>query len=495
MKTKLQRRSASSNAALISWAVLAVGSVSVVGGAVGAQEPAAKAQPAPGERPDNVERERNFTYQDRRIPGAPPRGWRMYISRNARTTRLVQRDPKFNAEYRNHLQVDCITEDPNAPKIDDAIGGDRSAADRRFVVHFPDGEEALARRVGSLLARLYWVGWDYLGRRPSSATHVDVWLTKEGMPGGEATGTNIYLYAIGTPRAPAEWVREIAHEYGHLTLPATGPYSAPERFSNGYLGERLYMKWMLADNAMTNVWSEPIDGNAYVANQIVPLRNTFLNEGPAAQDAQKNPLISKMEPEGMNFYIGQMLALEAAHGPVVLRNIFSKWVSPSPLNLGGYFQRAIAEMKPVVIPVAPAAYIPSRSQPVAGTAGTPVTSGADAPLQFKRVSYWVFLPGGNWRFTLQGSVPANLTANLEQATLQKGATGVPGTLTWETSLRDLNASWRRLDLAAAGTDVIEIRSLTITPAGQVAPAGPTGRPMGQLGFGEPGIIRRPQGNP
>src|SRR5205807_32206 len=74
---------------------------------------------------------------------------------------------------------------------------------------------------------------------------VDVWLMRDGLPGAEEAGNDIYLYAIGQDRAPAEWLREIAHEYSHLTLPVVGPFTSPERWGNGYLGERLLMQWLI----------------------------------------------------------------------------------------------------------------------------------------------------------------------------------------------------------------------------------------------------------
>src|SRR5439155_15042666 len=122
------------------------------------------------------------------------------------------------------------------------------------------------------------------------------------------------------------WVRELAHEYGHLTLPNTGPYREPEQWGNGYLGERLYMKWMLVDNGMADVWDRPIDGAAYVANQIAPLRERFLNEGPDSRAAGLG------NAEGMDFFIGELMYLEAAHGPVFFRRLIDHFATPRPQN-------------------------------------------------------------------------------------------------------------------------------------------------------------------
>src|SRR5206468_11771889 len=129
-------------------------------------------------------------------------------------------------------------------------------------------DEPLARRVGGVLARLHWLAVEYLGLVPDPADAIarttNVWLTREGRPGGEEFKRNVYLYAVGEDRAPAEWVREVAHEYSHVVLPAFGPFASPERWANGYLGVRLFLKWLI-DNEQTDLWGSPFLGSAYLA--------------------------------------------------------------------------------------------------------------------------------------------------------------------------------------------------------------------------------------
>jgi hypothetical protein len=52
----------------------------------------------------------------------------------------------------------------------------------------------------------------------------------------------IYIYQIQNAKDPVELAREVAHEYGHATLPPVGGFETPEDWGNGYLGEKLYMR-------------------------------------------------------------------------------------------------------------------------------------------------------------------------------------------------------------------------------------------------------------
>ncbi|HTE17337.1 MAG TPA: hypothetical protein VK689_03020, partial [Armatimonadota bacterium] len=206
--------------------------------------------------------EGTLAYRDARLPKKPPpRGWRVYSARevNPRYDYGPTRDPRYNQAYPLCLQVACSS------KGDDARSG------RRFVIHYLKPEdEPLARRVGAVMAHLYWIGVDYLGKGWSGSRYANVWLARNGTAGGEEFEGHLYLFAILEHRAPAEWVRELAHEYSHTHLPRVGEFTQPEKWANGYLGERLFLKWMLSDNGFTDVWGERIDGAAYVANGVAP---------------------------------------------------------------------------------------------------------------------------------------------------------------------------------------------------------------------------------
>lgn len=404
------------------------------------------------------EREGTFTYKDPRLPVRfPARGWQTFISSERSSTFDFgpKTDPKFKKEYQYRMQVKCNTEMPEA------------VSDRRFVVHFQKVEdEPLARRVGALMARLYWLGTDYLGVGSTGSQYINVWLSHEGEPGAEEFQKNLYLYAIDQPRAPAEWVRELAHEYSHIYLPQMGEYSKPEQWASGYLGERLFLKWLLHDNAMSDVWDEPIDGAAYVANQVAPLRDKFLNEGP------NSPLTQKMDAEGMDFLIGQIMALEAAHGPVLIKHLMNRFATKRPQNLPLYLTAAMNDLQPTVLPLHPQAFIPQRTE--MDPAGA-----APGAVKFKKVAYWLYLPGGDWQIALTGNTPATTVATLESVALAKGVGGGAAGQVWETSVTSANGVWRRLEIAAPAGQTAEIRTITVAKRGGGA------RP----GFGQPGVTQ------
>lgn len=70
-------------------------------------------------------------------------------------------------------------------------------------------------------------------------------LFDEDEEGGRARKVNtIYLYQIQKLKDPLELAREVAHEYGHATLDPVGGFKEPEEWGNGYLGEKLYLKFL-----------------------------------------------------------------------------------------------------------------------------------------------------------------------------------------------------------------------------------------------------------
>ena len=123
---------------------------------------------------------------------------------------------------------------------------DHGALARRFTVHAPDREaRAIGLRTAKWMAHLWSIADDHFGATPTRLRQnsLDIWLTRSGDPGGEQMRSNIYIYNLGTDRSPVEWVRELSHEYGHYLLPGASGYTDPESWSNGILGERLFLLW------------------------------------------------------------------------------------------------------------------------------------------------------------------------------------------------------------------------------------------------------------
>ncbi|MBM3947035.1 MAG: hypothetical protein FJ315_06520, partial [SAR202 cluster bacterium] len=148
-------------------------------------------------------------YQDPRLGGRlPRRTWELAWAPPGGDPSVFGplRDPKWNREFPQRLEVFCPAADVTMPRPP------------RFVIHTSEpGDARLALRCGAALAHLYWAGADYLGRAHSRP--VQVWLAREGEAGGELYRDQIYLFAVQEARSPVEWLRELAHEYSHLLLP------------------------------------------------------------------------------------------------------------------------------------------------------------------------------------------------------------------------------------------------------------------------------------
>ncbi|GAB4458164.1 MAG: hypothetical protein OHK0029_19050 [Armatimonadaceae bacterium] len=174
-----------------------------------------------------------------------------------------------------------------------------------------------ARQAAHLL-RLHQERFGFAAKFPRGNTDAHLWVTNRepqtisGLLGGETWNNQVYLYGAGQQINSLEWMRRVAHEWGHLTLPGARGYSEPEGDAAGYLGERVYLKW-LHDEALARTVS-PQDGirredtETYVARQVEPLVARFHKGGPGS------PLLRGKRTENMDYYIGAALAFEAAFG-------------------------------------------------------------------------------------------------------------------------------------------------------------------------------------
>jgi hypothetical protein len=117
----------------------------------------------------------------------------------------------------------------------------------------------------------------------------------------------IYVYDLDSFSDPLEMMREIAHEYGHATLPAIGGYKSPEEWANGYLGERLYLSYLrdeLAAGRLTKadtLLAEKEDLDQWVKDYVDPLI------AAAAAEPPNEKLLKGKNSQAMNAYMGLVL--------------------------------------------------------------------------------------------------------------------------------------------------------------------------------------------
>lgn len=229
-------------------------------------------------------------------------------------------DDKYNQKY----PAACFV------YIEEKSGGNITGYERRFAVHAPDnGALPTAKRVAKLL--LWFHGMTRERLKTDHARNlptVHVWLTRSAGAGlspdvgGEQFKNHIYIYDIFAERRAVEWVREVAHEYGHYALPGVIGFTAPEEWSNGVLGERLYLKW-LSDDVLTGridsdflPFINEVELNEFQTRQIVPLINRW------ATQADWKRLV-RTDAAGMDEYTGLILYWDAVHGSAAVRDVFA----------------------------------------------------------------------------------------------------------------------------------------------------------------------------
>ena len=258
---------------------------------------------------------------------------------------------------------------------------------RVFWQDVPGKEEEraqFAQQVGRVLLQVAGTMRAYTGLNPqfSDDGAVNVWLAENGDPGGEALNENIYLYDIGALRTKGgvEWVRELAHEYSHQTLPPVGGYTQPEWGSNGYLGERLLLHWLMLnpDAAIdTQPWIREIDPGEVNARRVYPDIQKFAALGPEA------PQLRAADAEAMDDFIGMALYIEQTQGGHFLGRVLRDMKTPSFAGTNGFLESVENDE----------IYLQTFDPPIA------VFRLEDLPLD---LPYWVFLRDGAWKGELQG---------------------------------------------------------------------------------------------
>jgi hypothetical protein len=156
---------------------------------------------------------------------------------------------------------------------------------------------------------------------------VDVYLCFGGQAGGEqmfdsevvngrtVKVNTIYIYDLASFTDPVEMLREVCHEYGHAVLWAVGGYTEPEYWANGYLGEKLYMRYLRDElkaarfGTLDSIGSKFEALDAWVKKNADPLEDIWAKGGP------KPELLKGNDGSAMNAYIGLSLYAERVLPP------------------------------------------------------------------------------------------------------------------------------------------------------------------------------------
>lgn len=308
--------------------------------------------------------------------------------------------------------------DPPQPfQFEWAIRGDAKPADRfvpRFLV-FSQERKATGDK-GSLVVRQLLRMWDFnaikLGVDHASVYNngvIDVYLCWGGTAGGEQlfgedTRTakrpdgsetkvdvkvnTIYIYDLNSFTDPVEMAREVAHEYGHATLPPVSGFKTPEEWGNGYLGEKLFLRALRDDLRAGKIESGDVMGasleqlDAWVKKNADPLE---------AKIAKNSPEFGLMEGEGegaMNEYVGLNLWLQRILPPKLYAQAIRDTGSTSAKDFGPGVIRTIENSPSGIVLAFPDAFKKGAWVPV----GKCRVSGGE--VQKRR---------GDWAFVVQGA--------------------------------------------------------------------------------------------
>jgi hypothetical protein len=229
------------------------------------------------------------------------------------------------------------------------------------VMHSQTSEDQdLSDRVGRLLGVIRKALVDQTGYNAlTDGVPFGVWLARHssGEPGGEQEmwHNNIYFFDVTAKRSNIEWIREIAHEFSHLALPAIGgDYTDPEAWANGYYGERLLVRWLArgaagGPAAVRAAFGGPFSGYVNFQRLLIdPYEGDFLKVG------MNRAMLGRHDGLGMRYLIGMLLAIDDHSGPKVVGDLL--WSLPQtalvdPLLL--YSGAADALSRPAIAPAPP----------------------------------------------------------------------------------------------------------------------------------------------
>ncbi|MGQ9730258.1 MAG: tetratricopeptide repeat protein [Candidatus Zipacnadales bacterium] len=236
-----------------------------------------------------------------------------------------------------------------------------------------------------------------------------LWLCLEGSGGAERQGSDIFLYgALSETRSGVEWIRQLAHEVGHLLIPGIGGFAAPEMWANGEVGERLFLYW-LAEEA--GIWAGtpwPSDAATARLHNLWPEGDLNVEDYLAlagraplliwSQEGPESELIIGMDERAMHYYVGFVLYILAAHGADGLRDVMNTCVGTTVADFMYAYRQAVttwAQNGPLKIGVGALNPVTSKlthpSPPASLTPRSLTLAPGDS------VNYLVFLPRGVWR--------------------------------------------------------------------------------------------------
>lgn len=178
----------------------------------------------------------------------------------------------------------------------------------------PAGTMARVARFCGVLRHL-GEAFDAARARPDGP--VRVWLRGDGEPGCQTTGRDIVVSGTTADRSALEWMRQLAHEWGHAVIPGVGGFREPEPWANGDLGERLFLS-AISRRGLAEAWDRPADIAAYESRYVRPLVDAFARTGPVSL------CVADKSRKGFDHFLGAALYVGETYGSDVLADALGR---------------------------------------------------------------------------------------------------------------------------------------------------------------------------
>jgi len=224
------------------------------------------------------------------------------------------------------------------------VRGDKPVDVLRFGVYSQEEKGGRGPQVTRMLLRLWEFNVERLHLDNPLNYHrgmIDVFLCFGGQAGGEQLlgddvepdpqnpgktityrDNTIYIYDMPSFTDPVEMAREIAHEYGHATLPPIGGFKDPEEWADGYLAEKMDLRWISEAIGRGELTPDDVMGatkagiDKWLAAHADPLILA------AAQTLPTEALLANKKAEGMNAFVGLALYIEMLYSDdVFMRSV------------------------------------------------------------------------------------------------------------------------------------------------------------------------------
>lgn len=189
----------------------------------------------------------------------------------------------------------------------------------------------------------------YVGMLPIELQPVSIWLNESGKPGVISESGHIYWCGVKPGRSLMQWFIEAAHEYGHHTFMAFGPFEGEhEVYSGGFMSERLNSIWLLELLLGSAV---SVSRGADVGELRDGLREYVLSHFPDEMLSWSGWLRSatptRAPKMNMRSFLGMVEFVERLYSSKALRAIFKQSVGEDAgaflRGINAYVKGAIAE--------------------------------------------------------------------------------------------------------------------------------------------------------